>query len=54
MDLYYRNRKISKSDKGVRTSRTEGRLDFRRELLGRLTPDAVRELRQIEAELVRE
>ena len=54
MDLYYRNRKISKSDKGVRASKTEGRPDFRRELLGRLTPDAVRELRQIEAQLARE
>jgi hypothetical protein len=51
MDLYYRNRKVSKSDKGVRSAKTEGRKELRRELLGRLTPDAVRGLREIEARL---
>ncbi|MFP4374510.1 MAG: hypothetical protein ACLFPO_09265 [Spirochaetaceae bacterium] len=51
LDLYYRNRKIGKLDKGVRTPKTEGRVELRRELLGRLTPDAVRGLREIEARL---
>ncbi|MFO8064344.1 MAG: hypothetical protein R6V29_06885, partial [Spirochaetia bacterium] len=51
MDLYYRNRKISKSDKGVRLAKGQGKKDLRRELLGRLTPEAVRELRDIEAGL---
>jgi hypothetical protein len=51
MDLYYRNRKVSKSDKSVRDAKREGRAELRRELLGRLTPDAVRGLREIEARL---
>ena len=51
MDLYYRNRKISKADKGVRLAKGQGKKDLRRELLARLTPEAVRELRGIEASL---
>jgi hypothetical protein len=51
MDLYYRNRKVSKHDKDVRGARTESRKELRRELLGRLTPDAVRGLREIEARI---
>lgn len=51
MDLYYRNRKVSKSDKGVREAKKEGRKELRRELLGRLTADAVRGLREIEERL---
>lgn len=54
MDLYYRNRKIGKSDKGVRTPKTEGRLELRRKLLARLTPDAVRGLREIEAQFAKD
>jgi hypothetical protein len=54
MDLYYRNRKISRTDRGVRSPKTEGRTELRRELLARLTPDAVRGLREIEERLAAE
>jgi hypothetical protein len=51
MDLYYRNRKISKGDKGVRGAKGETRSDLRGELLSKLTPEAVRSLREIESGL---
>lgn len=51
MDLYYRNRKISRSDRGVREAKSEGRTELRREMIGRLTPEAVRTLREIESRL---
>ncbi|MFP4010109.1 MAG: hypothetical protein ACLFUM_00265 [Spirochaetaceae bacterium] len=51
MDLYYRNRKVSKGDKGVHREKNESRQAMRRELLSRLTPEAVRGLREIEAGL---
>ena len=51
MDIYYRNRKINKNDKGVRTEKGETRKDLRRELFERLSERAASEMMEIEASL---
>jgi hypothetical protein len=51
MDLYYRNRKINKNDKGVRLEKGESQAGLREELFGRLSVNTVEELRKLELSL---
>lgn len=54
MDLYYRNRKINKNDKGVRLAKEESHAALRQELLERLSPEAVEALHTLEKQLTEE
>ncbi len=51
MDLYYRNRKIGKNDKGVRNAKEESHLTLRRELYARLSKETQDYLLQLEGQL---
>lgn len=51
MDLYYRNRKIGKNDKGVRNAKVESHLMLRRELYARLSKETQDYLLQLEGQL---
>jgi hypothetical protein len=51
MDLYYRNRKLNKNDKGVRPEKGSTRLDLRNRLLERLSERTIGELEEIEERL---
>ena len=48
MDLYYRNSKVSKNDKNVRKNKNETPMEFREDLIKRLSPQALEHLRQLE------
>ncbi|MDX9800728.1 MAG: hypothetical protein RBT69_05255 [Spirochaetia bacterium] len=54
MDLYYRNRKISKNDKNVRKTKEESRMEIREELYKSLSNNALEQLRQLEYPLDRQ
>ncbi len=48
MDLYYRNRKVSKNDKNIRKSKNETFKEIRDDLYDKLTPAAVKQLVKLE------
>jgi len=51
MDLYYRNRKINKNDKGVRNYKVDTPKHLRMELFARLSRETVDKLLALEAQL---
>lgn len=51
MDLYFRNRKIGKHDKGVRDVKTESHLFLRQELFARLSQETREHMLQLEDQL---
>lgn len=51
MDLYYRNRKVNKNDKGVRDRKTESHMGLRRDLYKRLSPETLLHLQELEDSL---
>ena len=48
MDLYYRNRKVSKNDKNVRNSKNETYKEIREDLYRQLTQETIEQLKKLE------